>query len=176
VSRRKGDLAAAKWGIAGGASLAAAAAVFAALAVVSAHASAGSSVVRGSGDLTGLVLNCNTDTVTLSGSYRYTENASVRQSGNGTWFSRGTFAFDLEGVSGTGTSGLSYRVVGATSIDFAFFFGGTYGGGDVEHSTETWHLVPSDGGTPLSFQQTFVLVSTPAGTTTLVDQGSGDCT
>ena len=175
MNRRDADITAARWGIALGVLLTVSAAVSAALAVAGARA-ADSSVVRGSGDLSGVVLGCSTDTVTLSGSYQYTENSSVHQTGNGTWSSRGTFSFELAGVSGTGTSGVSYRVVGATSIGFGFFFGGAYGGGDVEHSTETWRLVPSDGGTPLSFQETFVLVAAPNGRTTVVDQGSGDCT
>ena len=175
MNRRDADITAARWGIALGVLLTVSAAVSAALAVSGARA-AGAEVVRGSGDLSGVVLDCSTDSITLSGSYRYTESSSVHQTGNGTWSSRGTFSFELAGVSGTGTSGVSYRVVGATNIDFAFFFGGAYGGGDVEHSTETWRLVPSDGGMPLSFQETFVLVAAPNGRTTVVDQGSGDCT
>jgi hypothetical protein len=157
-----------------GAVLAATVGVCAALGVSRATADSGS-VVRGSGDLTGVVLACSTDSVTLSGSYRYTESGSVRQVGNGTWFSHGTLAFNLDGVRGTGTSGVSYRVVGASSVTYAFFFGGTYGGGDVEHSTQTWHLVPSDGGAPLTFQEDFSFIVTPGGSTTLVDHGSGDC-
>lgn len=157
--------------------LTAVAALAAALAVAGARAAGGSgaSETRGSGDLTGVVLNCSTDTVTLSGAYHYTETALVSQLGNNTFFSRGTFAFHLAGVTGTGTSGSSYRLTGATILNYAFFFGGSYGGGDVEHTTQTWHLVPSNGGAPLSFHETFVLVSAPDGSTTLVDHGSGDC-
>jgi hypothetical protein len=157
--------------------LVAAMAVSAALAVAGARAAgeSGASETRGAADLTGVVLYCSTDTVTLSGAYHYTENGLVNQLGNNTFFSRGKLSFDLAGVSGTGASGTSYRVTGATSLSYAFFFGGSYGGGDVEHSTETWHLVPSNGGAPLSFHETFVLVSAPNGSTILVDGGSGDC-
>jgi hypothetical protein len=157
--------------------LVAAAAVSAALAVAGARAAgdSGASETRGAGDLTGVVLDCSTDTVTLSGAYHYTENGLVKRLGNNTFFSRGELSFNLTGVSGTGTSGTSYRITGATSLGYAFFFGGSYGGGDVEHSTETWHLVPSNGGAPLSFHDTFVLVSAPNGSTSLVDHGSGDC-
>jgi hypothetical protein len=176
MSRRDRDLSAAKRGITLGVLLALAAAVSVAVAVAGAQAAAGSSVVRGTGDLTGATLDCGPEMVALSGSYQYTESSTLKQVGTGTWFSHGALSFNLNGVRGTGTSGASYRVVGATNIDYAFFFGGTYPGGDVEHSTETWRLVPSNGGAPLSFQQTFVLVAAPNGTTTLVDHGSGDCT
>ncbi|MGZ4408092.1 MAG: hypothetical protein ACXVY6_04760 [Gaiellaceae bacterium] len=111
----------------------------------------------------------------MSGTYRYTETGSVNQLGNGTWFSHGSLSFDLEDVAGTGTGGVSYRVVGATHVGYSFFFGSASPGTDVEHSVETWHLVPLDGGQPLSFQENFVFVVTPNGRTALVDHGSGNC-
>ena len=155
--------------------LGAIAAASAILAVSGAWADSGSGAVHGSVDLTGAVLECSTDTVTLSGTYAFTENGFVNQLGDGTWFSHGSLSFDLAGVAGVGASGLSYRVVGATHIGYAFSFGSVSPGVDVEHSTESWRLVPSNGGTPLSFHEHFVFVTTPSGSTTLVDHGPGDC-
>ena len=149
--------------------------VFAFLAVSGAHGAAGPVVARGSGDLTGSVLDCTTDTVTLSGSYRYTETGFVNQLADGTWFSHGNLSFALRGVVGIGTSGTSYQVVGATHLDYGFFFGPASPGTDVDDSTQTWTLVPVNGGTPLSFRENFVFVVTPTGSTTLVDHGASDC-
>lgn len=146
-----------------------------ALAVSGAWGDAGSGAVQGSSDLTGSVLECATDTVTLAGSYRYTETGFVNQIGNGTWFSHGSLSFNLRGVVGTGVSGMSYRVVGATHLGYGFFFGSASPGTSVENSTETWTLLPSDGGRPLSFRENFVFVVTPSGSTRLVDHGPGDC-
>jgi hypothetical protein len=150
-------------------------ALSAVFAVAGASANAGPSVVHGSGDLSGVVLECSTDTVVLSGSYRYTESGFVNQLGNGTWFSRGTLSFDLAGVLGTGASGVSYRLVGATSVGYAFFFGATSSGIDVEHWTQTWLLLPQSGGPPLSFRETFVLVVMPNGSSTVVVHAPTDC-
>jgi hypothetical protein len=145
------------------------------LAVSGARGDAGSGAVQGSGDLTGVVLDCSTDTVTLSGSYRFTENGFVNQLGEDLWFSRGTLVFNLAGLRATGTSGLSYRIVGASTMNFAFFFGAAAPGTDVEHSNVSWHLVPIAGGKPLSFRENFVFVVTPSGSTTVVDHGPSDC-
>jgi hypothetical protein len=132
--------------------------------------------VQGAGDLTGTVVVCSTDTVTLSGSYHYSEIGSVHQLANGTWFSHGSLSFNLSGVVGTGVRGTSYRVVGATHLGYSFFFGSASPGIDVGQSVETWHLVPSDGGAPLSFREHFGFVVTPSGSTTLLDHGPSDCT
>ena len=149
--------------------------VSAVLAVSGARGDLGPGAVHGSVDLTGAVLDCSADTVTLSGTYRYTEAGFVNQVRDGTWFSHGSLSFNLAGVIGTGASGVSYRVVGATQIGYSFFFGSDSPGTDVEHSTQEWHLVPSGGGTPLSFKENFGFVVTPSGSTTLVDHGSSDC-
>jgi hypothetical protein len=146
-----------------------------ALAVSGARGGVGSGVVHGSGDLAGSVLDCSTDTITLAGVYRYSETGFVNQLPDGTWFSHGSLSFVLKDVVGTGASGMSYRVVGATHVGYAFSFGSASPGMDVEHSTETWHLVPSGGGVPLSFRENFVFVVTPSGSTTLVDHGPSDC-
>lgn len=146
------------------------------LGVPAALSGASSPAVRGTGDLTGAVLDCSTDTVTLSGSYHYSEIGSVHQLANGTWFSQGSLSFNLNGVVGTGSSGTSYRVVGATHLGYAFFFGSASPGIDVEQTVETWHLVPSDGGVPLSFREHFAFVVTPSGSTIVADQGPSDCT
>lgn len=155
--------------------IAAIAAASVVVVVAGAEAGGGPYVTHGSGDLTGLTLNCPTDTVALTGGYQYTENGFVKQVGNDTWFSHGTLSFHLDGVTGLGTSGVSYRLVGATSVAYSFFFGSASPGTDVEHSTQAWLLVPSDGGTPLSFRENFVFVVTPSGATTLVDRGPSDC-
>jgi hypothetical protein len=145
------------------------------LAVSGARGDAGSGAVHGSGDLTGVVLACSSDTVTLSGAYRFTEIGFVNRLADGTWFSHGSLNFDFRGLTGTGASGVTYQVLGGTHEGFAFTFGSSPGM-DVEHTTETWHLVPSGGGKPLSFKENFVFVVTPTGSTTLVDHGPGDCT
>ena len=145
------------------------------LAVSVAHGDVGTVVVKGSGDLTGSVLDCSTDTVTLTGTYRYVEAGFVKQLPDGSWFSHGSLSFNLKGVVGTGASGMSYQVVGGTHLGYAFSFGAASPGTDVEHSTETWTLLPSGGGRPLSFRQHFVFVATRSGSTTLVDHGSSDC-
>lgn len=147
----------------------------AALAVAGARGDGSFRAIHGSGDLTGVILVCSTDTVTLSGSYRFTETGFVKQLSDGTFFSRGSLAFDLSGMRGTGASGVAYRVVGATNEGFAFTFGPSAPGTDVEHTTVMWHLVPIGGGTPLSFAEIFAFVVTPSGSTTLVDHGSGSC-
>lgn len=146
-----------------------------ALAVSGANGAAGPVVVHGSDDLTGSVLDCSTDTVTLTGVYRYTESGFVNQLPDGSWFSHGSLSFTLKGVTGSGTSGTSYRVVGATHLGYGFIFGSASPGTDVEDSTETWTLVPDGGGTPLSFRENLVFVVTPSGSTTLVDHGPSDC-
>lgn len=145
------------------------------LAVSAAQGDAGSGAVHGTGDLTGSVLECSTDTVNLAGSYRYTESGFVNEIGNGTWFSHGSLSFELSDVVGTGLSGTSYRLVGASHLGYGFFFGSVSPGTSVENSTETWSLVPSDGGPPLSFREHFVFVVTPSGSTVIVDHGPGDC-
>lgn len=145
------------------------------LAVSGARGDTAFAAVHGSGDLTGTVLICPTDTVTLSGAYRFTETGFVNQLGDGSWFSHGNLSFNLAGLGGTGASGVSYRVVGATNNGFAFFFGAASPGTDVEHTRVTWHLVPSDGGSPLSFTENLVFVVTPSGSTTVVDHGPSDC-
>jgi hypothetical protein len=149
--------------------------VSAVLAVSGARGAAGSTTVQGSNDLTGTVLVCSTDTVTLSGTDRFTENGFVKQLGDGTFLSHGSLSFDLSGVEGSGASGGSYQVVGATHDGFAFTFGSLSPGIDVEHTTETWQLVPIGGGRPLSFRENFVFVVTPSGSTILVDHGPSDC-
>lgn len=149
--------------------------IFTALAASGARGASSPLVVHGSGNLTGSVLECSTDTVTLSGAYRFTETGFLNQLPNGTWFSHGSLSFALEGVTGVGASGTSYRVVGATHLGYGFVFGPASSGRDVEDSTETWTLVPNGGGRPLSFREHFVFVVTPSGSTTLVDHGSSDC-
>jgi hypothetical protein len=166
LSRRRARLAAAAGSIAVASTV---------LAVSVAHGAPDPSVVKGSGDLTGSILDCSTDTVTLTGTYRYTETGFVNQLPDGRWFSHGTLSFNLKGVVGTGASGTSYRVMGATHLGYSFFFGSASPGIDVEHSTETWNLAPSGGGRPLTFRENFGFVVTPSGSTTLVDHGSGDC-
>lgn len=146
-----------------------------ALAVSGARGAAGSGALHGSGDLSGVVLDCSTDTITLTGAYDYTEVGFVNQLGNGVYFSHGSISFNLAPLSGTGRTGASYRVVGATNLDYAFTFGSAAPGTDVEHTRETWQLVPSGGGAPLSFRENFVFVISASGSTTLVDHGPSDC-
>jgi hypothetical protein len=145
------------------------------LAASAARGDPGPTTVRGSSDLSGTVLQCSTDTVTLSGAAHFTENAFVTQFADGTFFSHGSLSFDLAGVEGTGAGGASYQVAGVTHDGFAFTFGSASPGLDVEHTTETWHLLPSAGGKPLSFKENFVFVVTPSGMLNLVEHGPSDC-
>jgi hypothetical protein len=145
------------------------------IAGTTARGDTGPRTTHGAGDLSGIVLYCSTDTVTLSGTFLYTQNGFVDQLPDGSWLSHGTLSFHLEGVTGTGTSGTSYRVVGASQIGYGFAFGSSSLGRDVEHSTETWQLVPIGGGKPLTFHENFVFVVTPSDSTMLVDHGPSDC-
>lgn len=129
----------------------------------------------GTVDYGGDVLTCPLESVLFSGSGSYVESSTFKEQPNG---DRTTahFLFNLRGVTATGvTSGTQYRVAGVTSTGFSFSFAGAPGA-DVNHFVQTWHLLPSGGGPPLSFHQVLNLTFNANGQlVAFVAQGPAEC-
>lgn len=154
----------------------AAAVTLGALALSSAAiASATPSHSSGTIDESGDVLSCPLENVVFSGAASYVESSTFKVLSTGDK-TTGTFVLNLRGVTATGeTSGTEYRVVGVTSTGFSFSFGGL-ATADVSRFVQTWLLLPSGGGRPLSFHQVLIATFNANGQlAALVSQGPADC-
>lgn len=153
-----------------------AAVTFGALALSSAAIASGTqSHASGTIDESGDVLSCPLENVVFSGAASFVESSTfeVLPTGDHT---TATFVLNLRGVTATGeTSGTEYRVVGVTSTGFSFSFGGI-ATADVSRFVQTWLLLPSGGGQPLSFHQVLSATFNANGQlAALVAQGPTDC-
>lgn len=156
--------------------LLAVAAIVGALALSSvAAASTTQSHSSGTTDMTGDVLACPLENVVFSGSASYVESSTFKELPTGDQ-TTGTFLFNLGGVTATGeTTGTDYRVVGVTSTGFSFSFAGL-ATADVSRFVQTWLLLPSGGGKPLSFHQVLTAIFNASGQlVAFVVQGPTDC-
>lgn len=130
-------------------------AIFAAVAVLALGASPAASgeatviVSHTTSDFTGAVLTCPTEQVVFSGTATTVSTSvitpSLRRSD--------TFVTNLSGLTAVGqTTGTVYRVTGVTHASFSDAIGG-----ETKATTstfvQTWLLVPTGGGTTLSFQE-----------------------
>lgn len=129
----------------------------------------------GTTDFTGDVLTCPVEQVVFSGTASYVESSTLKELSTGDQ-TTGTFLFNLRGVTATGeTSGMEYRVVGVTSTGFSFSFAGL-ATADVSRFVQTWLLLPSGGGAPLSFHEVLNATFDASGRlVALVTQGPTDC-
>jgi hypothetical protein len=154
----------------------AAAAIVGALALSSvANASTTQSHSSGTIDFTGDVLTCPLEKVVFSGAGSYLESSTLQELSTG-FHTTATFLFNLRDVTATGeATGTEYRVVGVTSSGYSFSFGGL-ATGSVSRFVQTWLLLPSGGGTPLSFHEVLSLTYSAQGQlVALVAQGPTDC-
>jgi hypothetical protein len=126
-------------------------------------------------DVTGTVLTCPNENVVFSGSITVLETSTLVQLPTG-FQSSGSFLFNFDGVTATGqTSGTVYRVVGVTATGFSFSFGG-FASASVSRFVQTWLLIPSGGGEPLSFHEVLNVVYDANGAlVAVVFQGPADC-
>lgn len=126
-------------------------------------------------DFTGDVLTCPAENVVFSGAGSYQETSTLKQLTTG-YQTTGTFLFNLRGVTATGeTTGTQYRVEGVTSTGFSFSFAGL-GTASVSRFVQTWLLLPSGGGAPLSFHEVLSVIYDANGQlVALVAQGPADC-
>jgi hypothetical protein len=153
-----------------------AAATLGALALSSvAAASITQSHSSGTIDVTGEVLTCPLERVIFSGTASYLESSTLKELSTGDQ-TTGTFLLNLHGVTATGeTTGTKYRVAGVTSTGFSFSFAGL-ATADVSRFVQTWLLLPSGGGAPLSFHQVLSATFDASGRlAAFVVQGPTDC-
>jgi hypothetical protein len=154
----------------------AAAAIVGALTLSSvATASTTQSHSSGTIPFTGDVLTCPLENVVFSGTGSYLESSTLEQLSTG-YHTTATFLFNLRGVTATGaTTGTKYRVVGVTSTGYSFSFGGL-ASASVSRFVQTWLLLPSGGGAPLSFHEVLSVIYNAQGQlVALVAQGPTDC-
>jgi hypothetical protein len=126
-------------------------------------------------NFSGDVLTCPLESVVFSGSASYVESSTFKELTPGDQ-TTATFLFNLQGVTASGeTTGTRYRVVGVTSTGFSFSFAGL-ATADVDRFVQTWLLLPSGGGPPLSFHQVLNLTFNAMGQlVAFVAQGPTDC-
>jgi hypothetical protein len=128
--------------------------------------------LRATVDFTGTVLACPAENVIFSGSATLTETATSTPTGK----SVAHLLVNLQGLTAVGdSSGAKYRVVGVTSTGFGFSIG-TPQTADTSRFTQTWLLVPLDGGAPLSFREVLTIVHNANGDlVALVSHPPADC-
>lgn len=126
-------------------------------------------------DESGNVLTCPLENVVFNGTGSYSESSTFKQLPTGDRTTE-TFVLDLRGVTAIGeTTGTQYRVVGVTSTGFSFSFAGL-ATADVSRFVQTWLLLPSGGGPPLSFHQVLSATFNANGQlAAFVAQGPTDC-
>lgn len=154
----------------------AAAVILGALALSSAAiASITLSHSSGTIDESGDVLSCPLENVVFNGTASYVESSTFKALSTGDQ-TTATFLLNLQGVTATGeATGTQYRVVGVTSTGFSFSFAGL-ASADVSRFVQTWLLLPSGGGPPLSFHQVLSATFNANGQlAALVAQGPTDC-
>jgi hypothetical protein len=153
-----------------------AAATLGALALSSvAAASITRSHSSGTIDVGGDVLTCPLEHIVFSGRASFVESSTFKELSTGDQ-TTATFLFNLRGVTATGeTTGTEYRVVGVTSTGFSFSFAGL-ATASVSRFVQTWLLLPSGAGAPLSFHEVLSATFNASGQlVAFVVQGPTDC-
>ena len=135
-------------------------------------ASAQAHTIRTTQDFTGTVFTCPAEDVILNGTAVVVETATTTRSGR----SVAHLLVNLRGLTAVGaSSGTRYRVVGVSSAGFGFTVG-TAETASTSRFTQTWQLLPLDGGPPLSFHEVLTVVHNANGDlVALVSQPPADC-
>jgi hypothetical protein len=122
--------------------------------------------------VTGTVLTCPAENVVLTG----VETVLAIDTGTASGHRTTQFVFNLRGVRATGqTSGTTYSVNGVSVVGSTFAIGGA-NSASTSTFVQTWLLVPSGGGKPLSFHEVLTVIYNASGAlVAVVSQGPADC-
>lgn len=140
--------------------------------VVFASGAAAAISTRTTTDLTGTVLTCPREPVVLSGTETVLATDTLASAGHRTI----RFVFNLSGVTAVGqSSGSTFRVAGVT-VSGSTFELGPVASASTSTFVRTWMLVPTSGGTPLSFHEVLTVIFSADGSlAAIASHGSPDC-